>query len=159
MLTATRLREVLDYDAETGVLRAKIARHGGVKTGSIVGTLTSRGYRHARVDGKIYQTHRLVWLYAYGRWPAHGIDHINGIHDDNRLLNLREATHTENMRNRKPQNSVAGLKGVYKKGNRWRAQIRAKGQNNYLGSFASAEEAHAVYCEAARKYHGAFAKF
>lgn len=44
--------------------------------------------------------HRIVMLYFYGQPPSgHETDHINRVKDDNRLVNLRWATRSENLRN------------------------------------------------------------
>ncbi|WP_420372099.1 HNH endonuclease [Pseudomonas aeruginosa] len=36
----------------------------------------------------------MAWLYCYGKWPAAQVDHLNHRRDDNRLSNLREASHS-----------------------------------------------------------------
>lgn len=43
------------------------------------------------------------------------VDHINGIRDDNRWINLRAATNSQNQYNRKPCSSSGNLKGAYYK--------------------------------------------
>lgn len=87
------------------------------------------------------------------------VDHINHDTLDNRRCNLRLATKSENMMNRrrvKPNSS--GLKGVYKKSkNKWYAIVTVRGNRINLGIFETKDEAYAAYCEAALKYHGEFA--
>jgi hypothetical protein len=51
----------------------------------------------------IYYAHRLAWLWWFGEWPEGGLDHINRIRNDNRIDNLREATRSENQRNRRKE--------------------------------------------------------
>ena len=57
---------------------------------------------------------------------------------------------------------MSGLKGAYlNKASRrrpWRSSITMNGKERYLGSFATAEEAHGAYCIAMTKYHGTFAE-
>jgi len=99
---------------------------------------------------------------VHGRWPAKYLDHINGIRNDNRLCNLREATQTENTRNQgKQKTNTSGLKGAgwHKGQKKWVAKIRIGTTDKWLGTFSSKEEAHAAYCEAAKKYHGEFANY
>lgn len=106
---------------------------------------------------------RTVYLHreVFGPTPNQ-VDHINGDRLDNRRANLRAATHTENVRNRRYQLGEAGLRGV----SVWRgstcvrfiAQIKADGVYAYLGRFATAEEAARVYDDAARRLHGEFAR-
>jgi len=65
------------------------------------------------------------------------------------------------MRNmNKPVHNTSGFKGVtwIKQSQKWAAQIQHNGQNHYLGLFNTAEEAHAVRCEAAHRLHGKFAR-
>jgi len=89
-------------------------------------------------------------------------DHKNCVALDNRRKNLRPADATENMRNRrKSKNNTSGFKCVQKgrHGKGWQSNIMVDGKTIYLGTFATKEEAHAAYCEAAIKYFGEFARF
>lgn len=159
-LTADRLRELLDYDPLTGVF----TRRMGIKGHAIddpVG-FYNQGYHCAWIDGRPYRCHRMAWLYVYGRWPVAQLDHINGIRDDNRLANLREATNAENGRNSKrKKHNKSGFKGVswHTPTRKWVAQIMFNKQYKYLGLYLTPEEAHQAYVEAAKKLHGEYARF
>ena len=161
-ITPDRLREILDYHPDTGVFtwRLKIAR--GVVVGNVAGSTRSSEYVRIVIDRCNYSAHRLAWLYMTGEWPKNQIDHINGVKTDNRFTNLREATISENARNRgRPKKGAArGLKGVTFRASRgkWEAQIMPHGRSIFLGMFDNAEAAHAAYCAAAEKYYGSFAK-
>lgn len=91
------------------------------------------------------------------------VDHRNGNPCDNRLENIRLATHAENMHNRGPsQNNKCGYKGVCQHGNvnrkkRWFARIRVNGDIYFLGYFGTPEEAARAYDAAAVNLHGEFA--
>lgn len=90
------------------------------------------------------------------------VDHINGNTLDNRRCNLRLATVKENTRNQQiSKKNTSGYKGVgwSKRDRRWVARITVDGKAVYLGSFDRPEDAHSAYCEAAKKYHGEFARF
>lgn len=93
--------------------------------------------------------------------PGVQVDHINGDGLDNRRCNLREATHSQNQQNRgKNRNNSTGFKGVdfVKHRGKFRARIMANRVLVSLGAdFATAEEAHAAYCEAAKRLHRRFA--
>jgi len=121
-----RLRELLEYDPETGVFIWKTGR-GSVKAGSVAGSKEANGYVRIRCDGGRYMAHRLAWLYVHGEFPPEEIDHINGVRDDNRLRNLRCVSRTENTRNQRLSNrNTSGITGVHwdKKAGKWRAKAR-----------------------------------
>lgn len=87
------------------------------------------------------------------------VDHIDGDTLNNRRQNLRLATNSQNMANRKTNsNSIAGLKGVSFFGSKWRAEIQCNNKRYPLGSFSTPEEAHAAYIEAAKRLFGEFAR-
>jgi len=157
MPTAARVRDVLAYNPETGVLRWRVSVSNNIKAGAVAGYVTSTGYRNVCVGWREYRAHRLIWLHVHGEWPRDQIDHINGKRDDNRLCNLREVTNRLNGENRTKsnRNSGTGLLGVSlaKGDTRFRATITIAGKLRHLGYFATAEEAHCAYLSAKRVYH------
>lgn len=90
-------------------------------------------------------------------------DHIRSGHTlDNRRGNLRITTHIENVRNRRTNKSnTCGLKGAWfrKDVGKWNSQICVNRKKIHLGFFPTAEDAHAAYCVAAKRYFGEFACF
>lgn len=91
------------------------------------------------------------------------VDHIDRDPLNNTRANLRVCTQAENMRNRRAQvNNSTGCKGVRENRNLKRptftANISIDGKRHHLGSFRTKEEAAAAYAEAAKKYHGEFAR-
>lgn len=153
-LTAERLRTLLHYNQETGLF-TWIAGRGLHNANRKAGTPHSKGYWRISVDNKTYFAHRLAWLYVFGTWPDGQIDHINQCKTDNRMANLRIATNSLNHANM-PGWSVVGMKGVCADKGKWKAQIMRDGRKQHLGSFATPEEAHAVYCQAAMKADGEY---
>jgi hypothetical protein len=128
-LNDKRIKELLVYDKKTGALYRR--------TGRLKFTRADRphvlGYREVCLDGKRYLAHRLIWCMAYGYFPEHDIDHINGKRDDNRLCNLREVTRACNLQNQKLRKSnKTGFIGVaLLPDGRFEARI----QNKRLGRF------------------------
>lgn len=159
MITQERLKQVLRYNASTGVftwVSKPAARSNRVKVGTEAGITNARGYRHIGIDQKKYLAHRLAWLYMTGECPKY-IDHINGVPGDDRWANLRSATMPQNGANsRLPKNNTSGLKGVSwaAKDKKWRAQICSA----HIGYFDTAEDAHTAYMVAARERFGNFAR-
>lgn len=152
-LTAERLRELLDYNPETGAFVWRVTR-GPAKAGAPAGGLNTRGYHQITVDVHNHRAHRLAWLYVYGRWPKGEIDHINGVCDDNRIVNLREATHAENMQNVALQsNNTSGYAGVNWRFGSWHASIRHHGRKVHLGRYPTPEAAYAAYLAAKAELH------
>lgn len=159
-LSHDRLLAVLWFDAETGTFTWKQRLSHKGRVGAQAGSRSERGYLRISIDGERLLAHRLAWFYAHGKWPIEQLDHVNSNPADNRITNLREASHTQNIQHRKRLKSQSGLKGAHlvRASGRWRAAIDCDGKKHTLGTFATAEEAHAVYCAAAKRLHGEFAK-
>ena len=158
MITYKELIDILNYDVDTGIFTWKYTRSSRAIKGNVAGT-NSNGYIHINLNNKIYRAHRLAWLYCFQEWPEKHIDHVNGIRNDNRLDNLREASDTQNSFNiRAHKDSGTGIKGVYynKSNNNYRAQIRANGKTISLGSFRTLEEAAKAYNTKAVELHKEF---
>jgi hypothetical protein len=160
MLNQERLKELFNYDQDTGLFtRLTSARGAKSHVGDVVGCVHSKGDVIIGIKGKSYKAHRLVWLYMYGYFPDKHIDHINGNPSDNRLCNLREATQAENMQNirYKPRGYRPGLLGTsYRKDvikKPWTSQIVLRGRKRFLGFFETEEQAHDAYLEAKRIHH------
>jgi hypothetical protein len=155
-LTAERVRQILEYDPESGEFRwrEKIARKVIVR--KIAGASSKRGDVRIAINLKDYLAHRLAWLHFHGRWPANEIDHINGNPADNRICNLREATHAENGQNlARSRSNTSGHTGVswHSQRGKWQARIRGDGRYLHLGLFESKDEAAAAYQQAKAKFH------
>lgn len=158
---AERLRASITYDRETGRFYWR-QRRGSAVAGQEAGCVNALGYVVIRFDRRLELAHRLAWLHVHGEWPPEEIDHINGNPADNRMDNLRLASHAENGRNvRKHSDNASGFKGVHlhKQTGRWRARIKINGVSKSLGLHDSAQSAHIAYCRAAEVFHGDFARF
>lgn len=90
------------------------------------------------------------------------VDHRNMDGLDCRRENLRRATPSQNVCNRRKRCYEGGVsskfKGVDLHVGRWRAQIAKDGVRRHLGLFDSEEDAARAYDAAARDLHGEFAR-
>lgn len=152
MLTQEILKEHFRYDPETGhFFWAKQNKWNHKDLINPISCQDRYGYVvvGSVLSGKFknYRVHRLIWIYVHGQ-IKHEIDHINGVRNDNRLCNLREVTHQQNMMNKTRQKSKSGFRGIYKakgKADSWVAEITHKGVKHYLGVYKTPEEANLVY--------------
>jgi hypothetical protein len=88
-ISHSRLLELLKYEPEIGLFKRLISLRRDRVGQYTESAPTPSGYAMVHVEGKRYLAHRLAWLYMTGEWPAHPIEHINGILNDNRWTNLR----------------------------------------------------------------------
>ena len=163
-ITQERLKEIIDYDPDTGEFiwkaRGQYATVDARWAGRAATCKRNDGYILVRADGRLYRAHRLAWLYMTGQWPSL-IDHINGIRDDNRWVNLRQATYAQNSANSKtPTHNTTGTKGVhyYKSRGKWTAHITVARKTKCLGYFDTFEEAKEVREKAFAETFGEFAR-
>ena len=153
MITQEELRRLFSYDPESGSFK-RLVRRGRCKEGEIAGG-KRQGYIILNIGLKTYQAHRLAWLYFYGEWPKDQLDHINGIRSDNRIVNLRPVTNSENLQNLRSArcDNKSGFLGVTPITGKWIARIMVNGKSTYLGYFQTPELAHNAYLIAKRKLH------
>jgi hypothetical protein len=162
-ITARMVGELVKYDPATGALvwRSRDARHFrcsslrdcATKAACWNGKLAGRSvrqsgdFRATTIFGKRFQLTALIWAVVHGRWPSGVVDHADGDGANNRLANLREVSVAENNRNRRvPSNNSSGFIGVHwcKRHEKWIARITLAGKKVHIGSFDTAEAAHAA---------------
>ena len=154
-LTPERVRELLSYDPETGVLRWKVSPCWRVSVGGEAGIHDRDGYLVVTVDKKKRKAHRLAWAIHHGVWPEGEIDHRNTVKDDNRIDNLRDVSASINMQNIREAlpRSKSGVLGVVAQGSKFKSTITVQGHTKHVGTFGSAEEAHEAYLSVKREFH------
>lgn len=163
-LTAQRLRELLDYNPDTGVFtwrersrsnfpnarsyRAWNARYAGKNAGQV-----THGYIRIAIDNRKFYAHRLAALHVTGKWPASGlvVDHIDGDGLNNRWKNLRVGSKRLNALNSDRQRNIRPSSGVVAHRNKFAARCRFNGKSLHLGLFDTREEAHAAYLRKQRE--------
>ena len=154
MLTQQQLKEYLEYrDGHLWWIK-KSARC--IKIDQQFGSYHDKGYRQGWFKGKMYKEHRLIWLIVYGRLPDKDLDHINGVKDDNRIGNLREATKSENLYNKKGIGGSSKYKGVSfnKQLQKYVAYASLNKKRYHLGTFECEIAAAKAYDEFANRNFG-----
>lgn len=162
------LRQLLDYDPDTGALRWKYRASEFCTSAAewkrwnkqFAGreafiTVTGAGYLRGNVLGICIFAHRVVWAIVYGEWPDGEIDHIDGDPSNNRIANLRAVRSADNNRNRSiPSTNSSGAMGIRRaRANRWRASIVIDGKSIHLGIYNEFRDA-LIAREAAQKALG-----
>ena len=154
------MRQSLSYDPSTGELRWA-RRKRAITLGQIAGHRQPDGYIAVSVDGVRRKAHHIAWFLHYGVWPSTQVDHWDHDPSNNRISNLRLATGSQNMHNRRGahRGNSTGVLGVtfYKATSQYRVFLKANGKNMYLGAYSTIEAAREVRLAAERKYHGDFA--
>lgn len=152
MITQEKLKDILEYNSLTGEwiwLHSK----------KIAGTVQKNGYRYIQIEKKLYQSSRLAYLYMKGKFPDNIVDHIDGNTTNDRWINLRPATMSENQYNKIiPSHNKSGTKGVFwdKRSQRWIARIRKENKTVYSESFRNKEDAIEARKQAEVFYHGEY---
>jgi hypothetical protein len=138
MLTQERLKEIVEYDPDSGVFSAKKEKRTHKKKDSV--GFMSGGYLAAKIDGKTYFLHRLAFLYMTGSFPSDCVDHENRLRTDNRWSNLRPVSRAENRKNH-PINirNTSGHQGISFRKDRgvWIVRVGAV----YVGYFKNIDDA------------------
>lgn len=135
-LTVSRLKRLVSYDPDTGVMVRKIDRPGA--PAARVNPAPHGEYMYVKLDGTRYMVHRLVFLYMEGEWPPVFVDHINGDTNDNRWSNLRHVSKRDNTKNRRlGKNNTSGEMNVMFLRGKYIVRI----EGCHIGTFKTMDEA------------------
>lgn len=143
--THQELLSRVEYNPITGEFK-RIIKSASSKPGDRIDSIWSssvKNYRRVCVFSDRYFAHRLAWFYVHEYWPDE-VDHINGDGTDNRLCNLREVSHSENMRNmRKHSSNTSGVTGVHWWRTRgcWAVRIYKNNKPIHVGYFSDFNDA------------------
>ena len=111
----------------------------------------------------IYIGHRRLTSILMARPPGMDVDHVNHDQFDNRRDNLRLATRSQNLANRRGwSKNEWGYKGIVfrdrgSKGKLWEARSTSRGPGKYAGSSANPHRAALKWNQATRQAYGEFA--
>lgn len=114
----------LIFDFELGKVYRKVKKYN---TYEVCGTKHHKGYIRITINYKNFLLHRILYekYHEVKLKPGEEIDHINQIKDDNRIINLRIASHSQNNQNSKSSNKLSE-KYIYK--NKYGYQVKIQSQ-------------------------------
>lgn len=161
-LTQSQVREIFEYREDGNLLRKEACGGRGNLAGRVIGTkpkmTRSNRYSITKIHGEHWCVHKLIYLYHHGYVPKQ-LDHINGDASDNRIENLREASSSENMMNRRIfSNNNSGHKGVSwsKSHNKWFVYMNVNKVRKNFGYYDDLEIAALLASEVRDLHHGNF---
>ena len=157
MITKEFLLDRYIYDDGRLLYRKNI---GSGIAGQEVGTFDRDGYKRTTINRKPYRIHRLIFMMHYGYIPKI-LDHIDKNPNNNKIENIRIATHSQNNSNRgMHKRNVSGYKGVafLKDRNLYRAKLVVDKKQVYMKTFKTAEEAYKAYCNASKQFCKEFSR-
>lgn len=152
------LKKHFNYNPMTGIFTHRMNRQGCCK-GNLAGSREKSGRLRLSVEGKSYEANRIAYFISHG-WCPDIVDHKDRDVTNDTILNLRPATHQQNIWNSvghsdKTSSLPKGIR-LSRNGKRFRANIQINGRRFGIGSFSSLEEAIAARNAIASKYHGEF---
>ena len=144
-MSAELIRSLYVYDSDTGNLIWRMSPFRSKrKAGDIAGSYKKNGRWEVKVGGRGVLRSRIVWLYHHGSLPNAEIDHINRDASDDRIENLREATRSQQLVNRRLMgHNSCGFHSIYlnKKTGLWAVRISINGKRKRFGSYRTVIEA------------------
>jgi hypothetical protein len=140
--------DYIDYSEESSTgLVWRVSRCGRAKKGQEAGRI-HQGYFRVGFNGEDYRNNRVVYFLCTGIDPEEKtVDHEDGNSFNNKIWNLRLATHKQNNHNRrKHNNNTSGVTGVYwdKSANKYKSAIDHNYKSLNLGYFNKSDKDKAI---------------
>lgn len=154
MVPLARIKDVLEYDPDSGFFYWRVSLNARAPVDAIAGTLRPDGYVKIQIDGVPMMAHRIAWFWVHGEIPEHEIDHENRVRYDNRIGNLRPATSKQNKENQSLRvTNTSGHKGVHwdKAREKWMAFVVHHRKFKNLGRYDDMNQAIEVAEDARRQ--------
>lgn len=155
---ATKMRNQLTYNPETGVLNWKESGSGR-RSNLVAGTIKRKKvgdntHRSVTLDGVAYTAAQVAWTIQTGEFPTFIIDHKDGNPLNDRWDNLRRGDGGVDQRNcRMNRRNSTGVNGVRLNNGYYLAYIGDNGRQKYLGCSADFFEAVCIRKRAELQYN------
>ncbi len=162
-LTQTEVRRLLCYNPLSGNFMWRINISNKIKSESLAGCVqkdsSGKLWWSIKIYGHRNRAHRLAFLYMRGYWPNNQIDHKDNDPLNNKWLNLRECTGSQNCANRgASKTNKLGIRGITRTSSgKYIVQVYKDRKRVFKDRFDTLEDAKNTYKIMSRKYHGEFA--
>ncbi|AJD82898.1 putative endonuclease [Achromobacter phage JWF] len=144
-ITHAQIREMFDYDPETGVLTRRNSKRPQFEHSNRAQEGGDGYITHYVVNGN-YSAHHIIWFWWYGEHFVHGVDHADNDRTNNRISNLRDLSHRANCWNTKTARKGSNLIGAaLQKNGKFLARIKVVDRQVTIGTFDSELESHEAY--------------
>jgi hypothetical protein len=160
-ISFNELKLIVECSFEDGLVRWKVDRYAGLnhnqlaaKAGDILPIVTS-------INSHVIRAHQIIWVFAHNGdwcWPPNEIDHRDGDYINNKIINLREASRSQNSMNQRKRNNKSGVTGVRFKSGKWYASITVNYKSIKLGYSSDFDEAVAMRKAAEQEYFGEYSR-
>jgi hypothetical protein len=157
------LQRILNYDSFSGELYWKYRADRSPswntrRAGKRAGCFSKGKCGQLVLDGEHYMLHRIIYKLVYDKEPPE-VDHKDYDPSNNRIRNLRAATHANNGWNqRRRKNNSSGVKGLYQQSyGSWYGQVMYAHKKYNTKTYANKDRAMAALIVLREQLHGRFA--
>jgi len=154
------------FDYQDNDLYWKERPSNNVDMSKPAGSIDTKGYRRIRINGTLYQAHRLIYQMFNEQWDItdtsqdNSVDHADRDKSNNNIDNLRVATNSQQKHNNgEYKNNTSGASNVYwdKQHKKWRVIVSVNKKPRHGGYFVNKEDAIAKATQMRNELHGEFA--
>ena len=160
IITKDYLNYLFEYKNGELFWKNKTSQFANIKIGQKAGAFGKEDYQYVAFNKIRKPLHSVIYCMFYGKMPKM-IDHIDGNVYNNKIENLREVSHSQNMQNsKKRKDNNSGIKGVnfHNSSKKWIVRLAINGVRKYFGSYNDIDYAKFVADAMRYKYHGKFAR-
>lgn len=152
---------IFEYDPKKGTLTYKwLPRKKSLIGKTLNPSVAASGYRYVMVGRKCFYHHVICFCMGNGATllANEEVDHKDLCRLNDKLENLRLASKSDNMKNRRCfSNNKLGQKCIHVcKNGKFRVAVSSKGKRTHVGYFDTLEEAIIHRDKALKVFHGCF---
>ena len=160
IITKDYLNYLFDYKDGKLYWKNKTSSFSNITIGQKAGCFGKENYQYVAFNKRRKPLHSVIYCMFHGKMPKI-IDHIDGNVFNNKIENLREVSHSQNMLNsRLRKDSLTGLKNItfHKTNKKYIVRMIVNGVRKHFGCYNDIDYAKFVADAMRHKYHGKFAR-